>query len=88
MNFSHVNDHTVSFTKILKNLDNLYLNYVLYNLNMYDSNSFIKESIYESQTQNMIKITPPPQQNIIKETKKESVVGTKLNDNNFLKIYE
>jgi hypothetical protein len=55
---------------------------------MYDSNSFIKESIYVSQTQN-VKVTPPqPQQTSIKEIKKDQVSATKLNDNNFLKLYE
>jgi hypothetical protein len=33
---------------------------------MYDSNSFIQESIYESQTHNVIKITPPPPLNPVK----------------------
>lgn len=54
---------------------------------MYNSNSFIQESIYESQTHNVIKVTPPPN-NSMKDTKKEPFGVSKMNNNDFLKIYE
>ena len=54
---------------------------------MYTSNSFIQESIYESQTQNIVKVTPPPI-NSMKDTKKEPFAVSKMNNNDFLKIYE